>query len=218
MRKLIVPLVVLALASVLPAVAAPAGVAKSGYAPTQRIVVRPVDSTGRARPGFAVAAEPNGQVDCTDGDESPGAVSRNILVCFPSAEYAIACWKPVTPQMALCMRDPSHKRLVQIPRNGRFASASVVAKWKRAPLLIVLLDGTRCGIRDGGAWGSLKGHPNMFGTYSCTRHGVVWAKPKSRHMGVNESSAAWTVRTAPDSGPLVTRHVKRAYFVGTFHG
>ena len=216
MRKLILPVVVLALAAVLPTVGASAGVARSGYAPTQRIVVRPVNSTGHARTGFSVTAEANGgQVDCSDHTESPGAVNRNIHLCFPSAEYAIACWKPATPQTALCMRDPSKKRLVRIPRTGRFASSSVLPRRQRAPLLIVLLDGTRCSIRDGGAWGMRKANPNWFGTYSCTRHGVVWSPPHAAHNGVNESHAAWTVRVGKDSGPLVTRHVKRAYFVGT---
>jgi hypothetical protein len=48
----------------------------------------------------------------------------------------------------------------------------------------------------------------------------VWAAPSALHWGVNESTSDWTVKTAPASGdgPLVTRHVRRAFFVGTFFG
>src|SRR5438046_1968923 len=80
-------------------------------------------------------------------------------------------------------------------------------------------DGDLCSSRDGGAWGSLPGHPNLFGTYACAHDGAVWATSTAAHQGVNESNPVWTVRTAQfGHHTLVTRHVVKAWFVGTFFG
>ncbi len=188
-------------------------------APTIKVVVRPVTSTGHVHAGFTVTGEPSGSVDCSFADPSPGAVSRNIELCSPSAEYAVACWKAAVPHRVLCMRNPGRKRVVRIPRSGPFAPTRRAPAAQRAPLLMRLGDGDLCSIRDGGAWGSLPGHPNLFGTYSCRHHGAVWATSSAPHQGVNESNPGWTVRTAQfGSHTLVTRHVVKAWFVGTFFG
>lgn len=79
-------------------------------------------------------------------------------------------------------------------------------------------DGALCSIRDGGAWGTLPGHPKLFGTYGCTHDGAVWARRVAKHNGVNESNPSWTVRTAQfGSHTLKTRRVVKAWFVGTAH-
>jgi hypothetical protein len=186
-------------------------------APTVRVVVRPVTTAGRASAGFKVHNESDDVVDCSFADPSPGAVSRNIEFCSPSASYAIACWNAVSAHHVLCMRDPASKKVYKLSRTGQFAHTKLAPAAQRAPLLIVLTDGTRCDIRDGGAWGTLKSHPNWSGSYSCTRHGVVWASPHAKHNGVNESRTSWTVQTAAGTGAgkLHVRHVRRAYFVGT---
>jgi hypothetical protein len=89
----------------------------------------------------------------------------------------------------------------------------------RAPLLMKLADGDICSIRDGGAWGTLTGHPNLFGTYACVHAGIVWASARSQQFGVNESHPVWTVQTAPAGNhALVTSHVAKAWFVGTHSG
>jgi hypothetical protein len=188
--------------------------------PTAKVVVRPVTSTGHVRAGFTMVSEPTGLVDCNAQDPSPGAVSRNIEFCSPSAEYAIACWKAAAPHRVLCMRDPRSTRVVRIPRTGTFAPTGLAPLSQRAPLAITLGGGAYCSIRDGGAWPTLRSHPSWVGTYSCNNGDAVWAPPTATHNGVNESSASWTVRTARSSGvgPVVTRHVVRAYFVGTYPG
>lgn len=198
-------------------IGAPALGPGSSPAPTVRVVVRPVTSSGQTLAGYRVSGEREGSVDCSYREPSPGAVSRNIELCSPSYEYAVACWKAPAPHRVLCLRDPSRKRLVRLRRTGKFAKTGVTRPADRAPLLLVLDDGTRCSIRDGGAWGQLKSHPKWSGTYSCSRHGVVWSPPNAKHYGVDESQASWTVRTASGAGRgrLVTRHVRRAYFVGT---
>jgi hypothetical protein len=183
---------------------------------TARVVVRPVTSTGHLATGYTLKTEPTGSVDCSFKDPSPGAVSPNIEFCSPSAEYAIACWNSAVAHRVLCVRDPRSKVVVRIPRIGAFANTPVAPVADRAPLLMKLADGDICSIRDGGAWGSLVGHPDLFGTYSCLHAGVVWASSSAPHSGINESHPVWTIRTAPAGHhALVTRHVERALFVGT---
>jgi hypothetical protein len=184
---------------------------------TVRTTVRPVTADGHAASGYTVHRQGrNVSVDCSEGFPSPGAVSSDIQECSPSAAYAIACWKSATPHRTLCMRNPRSRDLYSIRLSGRFRHAAMANRKSRAPLLLVLSDGTLCSIRDGGAWGSLKSRPRWYGSYSCSRHGVVWSPPHAAHWGVVESHRSWTVRTAPFNGRrLVTRHVRRAFFVGT---
>ena len=209
----------------LPAVIA-IGLAVAGTSPgiastsaTSRIVVRPVTQAGTPAQGVLVATDASaGSVGCTPADPSPGAVSRNIEFCSPSAAYAIACWKSATPHQVLCSRDPSSNRVYSLRRSGNFASTGLAARRDRAPLLLVLGNGYRCNIRDGGAWSNLQGHPNWFGAYSCNNnHDAVWSPPNAPHNGINETNSTWTVHVAPISGKnsVTVRTVRKAYFVGT---
>lgn len=209
-----------ALLATVPGAAAPGHSARTAsYPATVTTVVRPVDAAGRARPGYTVRRDSGFALDCSFKDPSLGAVSSGIQTCSPSAAYAIACWKSATPHRALCLRDPSSHFLYSDRYTGRFAGARQAPRRLRAPLLVVLTDGTRCEIRDGGAWGQLKSHPRWYGTYSCSRHGVVWSAPNAAHMGIDETRASWTLTTgrADGRGRLWTQHVRRAYFAGTAH-
>lgn len=193
-----------------------AGPAAAVAPATAKVVVYPVTSSGHAAAGFAVHAQHGFTVDCSDANPSPGALSPNIELCYPSAAYAVACWKAAAPGKVLCMRDPSTHKLYRISR-GRFASTAINKPRNRAPLLIVLGDGTRCQIRVGGAWGQPKGHPNLYGAYSCDRHGAawLWAKGSHRdsHNGIDESSATWRIRVGENT--IVWRNIAKAYFVAT---
>jgi hypothetical protein len=183
---------------------------------TAKVVVRPVTATGRVASGFTLHVQSTGSVDCSDPLPSPAAVSKNIEFCSPSAEYAVSCWKSALAHRALCMRNPRSKDVYRIPRAGAFAPTPIAPVKYRAPQLLKLGDGDFCTIRDGGAWGTLTGHPNLFGTYACLHAGIVWAAASAPHLGVNEANPLWTVRTAPAGNhPLVTHHVVRAWFVGT---
>lgn len=188
---------------------------------TEHIVVRPVTDSGAAASGYHVVSEDltSGTVNCSYRQPSAGAVSRNIERCDPSAAYAIACWRSATVNQVLCMRNPSSHRVYSIGRVGRFANTSPVRHRVLAPLLLILADGTRCSIRDGGAWNSLKAHPHWYGAYSCDHHGNVWSPMSAPHSGVNESQATWTVHTsaASGNGRVTIRTVSKAYFVGTKH-
>lgn len=218
MRVLAITAAALALLAGAAALEAPASATTA--AATVRVVVRPVTSTGHVRAGYTLVTEPSGLVDCRFPEPSPGAVSRNIEFCSPSAEYAVACWKSAVPQRVLCIRNPRHKQVVRIPRTGAFAPTALAPARERAPLGMTLGNGTYCSIRDGGAWGTLHSHPTWFGTYSCDNGSVVWSPPTANHHGINEIDPSWTVRTAPASGvgSVVIRHVVKAWFVGTFYG
>jgi hypothetical protein len=185
--------------------------------PTAKVVVTPVTSSGHVRTGYLRVDEPTGLVDCSSPSPSAGAVSVNIELCSPSSEYAVACWKAAVAQHVLCMRDPRSNHVYLIPRSGTFAATGLAPSNQRAPLGITLTDGVYCSIRDGGAWSVLRSHPSWAGTYACGKDGAAWAPTAATHNGVNESAASWTVQTAPMSGvgALVTRHVAKAYFVGT---
>ena len=80
---------------------------------------------------------------------------------------------------------------------------------------MTLSNGTRCTIRDGGAWNGLAGHPGWYGTYYCNQNEAVWGKGSA--YGIDAAHPLWSATTAPfnGNGPLVTRTVTTAYFVGT---
>lgn len=202
--------------------AAVAGTATSAAAlratATRIIIVRPVNASGHAEPGFTITSGGPYPIDCRFPTPSVGAVSPNIEFCFPTAYDAVACWKAAAPHKALCMRDPRSHRLTRFHRKGRFAPTGLAPTDQRAPLSIVLGDGAYCEIRAGGAWSSPPGHPHLAGYYECDRDGAVWAHFDATHNGINESQPMWTVRTAHFTDrQLVTRRVVRAYFVGTAH-
>ena len=188
-------------------------------AATSRVVIRPVTTAGEPAPGVEVATDSHaGSVDCSRANPSPGAVSRDVEFCSPSAAYAVACWKSATPKHVLCSRDPSSNRVYLIRHTGRFAATRLAPKRNRAPLRLVLGNGTVCLIRDGGAWSSLKAHPRWYGTYSCdSNKEAVWSPQNAPHSGINETRPSWTVHVAPISGNghVTLRRVRRAYFVGT---
>lgn len=200
---------------------APSSAAPAAAAPvTVRVFVAPATASGHPAPGFTVKADPQGIVYCAPAEASQVAVSSNVETCSPSAAYAVACWRSATPKRVLCLQDPRRKQLRELTLSGKFAATSPISKRRLAPFGIVLSDGTYCTIRDGGAWGQRKSQPNFFGSYSCTKHGVVWSPPNAAHFGVDESKPSWTVKTGngAGTGPLTTRHVVRAYFVATATG
>ena len=224
MRRLSV--LVLSVLALLAAALVPGSVAHAaahrGFPATSITVVRPVNASGHARPGFTITPPPlhGFWIDCRFHSESPGALSPNVAWCSPSAATAIACWKAAAPRKALCLTDATEPVLTRFPLyHGRFTTSQVLPAGERAPLAIELATGRICKIRDGGAWEFLPHHPNLYGTYSCGRYAAVWAPLGAPHRGVNESQPSWTVRFGRfGDRELVKRHVVRAWFVATYTG
>jgi hypothetical protein len=183
---------------------------------TKSIVVRPVTPSGKPAAGFHAKKEKDA-IDCENAGPSLGAVDPNIDECSPSAAYAIACWKSSHAGRTLCTRDPSTSKLYDIPLTSTFGKTSAPKPKQRAPLLVVLKGGAVCSIRIGGAGAILKSHPNWFTTYYCDNNKAIWASPHAKHYGINESHKRWRVHVASSTGHghLKTRHVAKAYFVGT---
>jgi hypothetical protein len=181
---------------------------------TQRIIVRPVSYAGHVTPGYHVTTEPNSSLDCTFPSASPASVDSDVLACSPDSEYALACWLSRTPHRTLCLRDARTKQLVSIHRKGAMAQA--LPYKVRAPLDLVLTNGTLCTLRDGGAGASLQGHPTWAAFYYCQHNQAIWAPGNARNWGIDRSHALWTARTAPENGhgSLTTSQLARAWFVG----
>lgn len=219
MRRLLALIAIAASTIGLAVALAPSGAgAAHRFPPTAKSVIRPVNAAGFARAGYTVTAEPTGSVDCSFANPSPGAVSPNIEECSPSVEYAVACWKAAAAHKVLCMRNPRVRKLVRIPRVGAFAPTPLAAEADRAPLGMVLGNGTYCSLRDGGAVPPRAGHPHWIATYFCEDGKIIWQRPGAHHLGVNEQLATWYVIEAGVTGPITARRVLRAWFVGTHTG
>ncbi len=182
--------------------------------------MRPVTASGHAAAGFTVKRKRLKKISiyCNSPSPSPVSVSKNVELCSPSAAYAVACWNAATPHRVLCEQDPRTNKVVSFRRTGKFARTAAISARQLAPMVLVLRDGKKCFIRDGGAWGTLKGHPKWGASYGCTaRHGgtVVWARQHSAHEGVNETHPVWTVHVSNGRSKLRVKRVAKAYFVGT---
>lgn len=183
---------------------------------TDQVVIRPVSPAGLPAAGFTVTDDSVITIDCgtTPPNARPSlvAVDDNIISCSPSSAYAVACWKDPSPSTVICYRDPWRVDLVRMPSNGDVPE--VPAPSEAQPLGLLLGDGERCLLRSGGVWNDLAQRPDWYGTYSCTGADAVWAGSSD---GIDRSSPRWTVEVASISGtgPLKTRDVVKAYYVGT---
>jgi hypothetical protein len=201
-------------ACALAAVAVAAPQVAAAASATQKLVVRPVTAAHHAAAGFHVEHRHGDVIDCRYASASRVAVNRNIFECDPAAAYAVACWHAARPGWALCLRNPFRREIDRV-RAPHFGARHVAAPNHAAPFGLVLDNGAKCTIRDGGAWGAPKQRPRWVGFYSCTRVGAVYAPLKmARTNGINESHASWTVWTS--KGNRVHRHhVRKVVYVGT---
>jgi hypothetical protein len=185
--------------------------ATGATAHTHRVVVRPVDTAGRAVAGWTVHRERGVSVQC-DGP-APAAVDDGIGTCFPTMEDLPACWKS-HHHTALCLRNARKQRLVRVRYTGTFGSPT--APHRATPQNLDLAGGQRCAIRIGGTWGRLPSHPSWIGFYSCGKDtGSVYG-PASGD-GINRRHSPWTVRIwkIATKQHVVTRDIGTAYYVGT---
>jgi hypothetical protein len=185
--------------------------APKGPAPgrTHVVIVRPVDATGRAEPGWVVHRMRGVRADC-DASAAPSAVDDQIFECFPSAAYLPACW-PSRRHTVLCLRDALKEKLVRVRYHGPLGN--VTAPVTPSPIDMVL-GRQDCSLRVGGAWGTIPTHPRWVGFYSCTR-GSVYGPPSGD--GVDRAQQPWTVRLwkSGTKHTVVRRSVTIAYLVGT---
>ncbi|MFZ1178260.1 MAG: hypothetical protein WAO15_18705 [Mycobacterium sp.] len=140
-----------------------AGSALADPPPTQVITTVAIGPNGQPINGYQEAPS-QGNIaavtDCTT--PSPSAVAANIYSCSPSAASAGTCW-PSTPGSLLCVDNPWDKRLHRVTYGGQLPPVQPTAIPE--PFAMVLDDGTRCLLRNGGAWGGRD--DGYVGTYGC---------------------------------------------------
>jgi hypothetical protein len=215
LRLVAVPTVVIAVM-----VSPGAGAASADPPPTQVITTIAVGSKGQAINGYQ-EAPPQGNVavvnDCTD--PSPSAMAANVYACSPSAAGAATCW-PSTPGSLLCVDNPWDKLLHRVSYQGQLAPVQPTAS--PAPFALLLDDGTRCLLRNGGSWGGRD--DGYVGAYGCGNPGanpaVLSLPNQGDGSGIDRSGSVWTVKVgqlgAPDAHfpPPQAHTVTSAWFAG----
>jgi hypothetical protein len=195
-----------------------AGSASADPPPTQVITVIAVGPDGQPINGYKESpAEGNVFTvsDCTE--PSPSAVADNVYYCSPSAAGASTCW-PSTPGSLLCVDDPWDKRLHRV--NYPRPLPPVQPTPTPDPFALVLDDGTRCLLRNGGSWGGRA--DGYVGGYGCGPSGnsnPAVLCPPNQETGtcIDRSAPAWTVKVgAPDAAlpPPQTHAVTSAWLAG----
>jgi hypothetical protein len=180
------------------------------------LCLSPVTAAGEPAPGYTVTTYPgSGKIACYG--QSTSSMSPDVEVCGSSADAAYSSQKAAAPHRLLCLLDARKRTLLERTYQGTFTPVPPANSTDTAPMDITLADGTRCVLREGGADGTvLRGHRSWAPLYYCNNKDAVWTPELAAHHGIDESSAAWMVRTAPQDGkgPVVTRRVVTAYFVG----
>ncbi|WP_406817870.1 hypothetical protein [Mycobacterium sp. M23085] len=206
--------------ALLTAVSSPPGLADADPPPTRVITVMAVGPGGQPINGYQVASGPDdvGQVsDCSQ--PSPSAVADNVYSCAPSAAGAGTCW-PSTPGSLLCVDNPWDMRMHRVMFDGQLPPVHPPAN--PDPFALTLDDGTRCLLRNGGAWGGRA--DGYVGVYGCGGSGsnlaVLWLPSQGVGSCIDRSSPVWTVKVgrlgAPDAvlPPPETRAVTSAWLAG----
>jgi hypothetical protein len=198
-----------------------AGPAAGAPPPTEVINAVAVGPNGQPVNGFQEGPVEHGDSEvseCTTA--SPSAVSPNIYDCTPSAAGAGTCW-PSTPGSLLCIDMRSDTWLHRVTYGGQLPP--VQPPPAADPYMLVLDDGTRCGLRNGGAWGGRA--DGYVGAYWCMGANAslrVLVKPdQAPGTSVDKSSPAWTVKVGQlgrgdeSFPPPQTRTLKTAWFAAT---
>ena len=176
-----------------------AGSASADPAPTQQITTVAVGSQGQAVNGYQ-ETPPEGSVPVVHcSTPSPSAVADNVYACSPSAAGAATCW-PSTPGSLLCVDNPWDQRLHRVAYNGQLPPVQPPASPE--PFALVLDDGTRCLLRNGGAWGGRD--DGYVGAYWCGNSGVnpvVLCLPSSPTCIDDRSGPVWMVKVGQLGAP-----------------
>jgi hypothetical protein len=197
-----------------------AGPAAAEPPPTQVITVMAVGPAGQPINGYRVAPGPDNVGQASDcAQPSPSAVADNVYYCSPSAAGAGTCW-PSTPGSLLCVDNPWDMQMHRVSFDGHLPPVHPTAD--PDPFALTLDDGTRCLLRNGGAWGGRA--DGYVGVYGCGGAGsdlaVLWLPSQGTGSCIDRSSSAWTVKVgrlgAPDAvlPPPATRGVTAAWFAG----
>jgi hypothetical protein len=215
LRIVVVSIAVMAIATF-----SEAGSAVADPPPTQVITTVAVGPNGQPINGYQEAPPPGNLTavnDCTT--PSPSAVASDIYYCSPSAASAGTCW-PSTPGSLLCVDTPWDKRLYRVGYGGQLPPVQATAT--PDPFALVLDDGTRCLLRNGGAWGGRD--DGYVGVYGCgdpsANLAVLWLPSQGAGTCIDRSAPVWTVKVGQLGTPGThlpppqTRAVTTVWFAG----
>jgi hypothetical protein len=180
-----------------------------------------VDADGHPVNGYRVvpaSRDPGSITDVVGCDASRAAIGDNIYACSPSAAGADVCW-PAGQRSLLCLDDPWAKTLRRVVHRGPLPNVHPSAT--PAPFALLLDDGTRCRLRNGGAWGGRD--DGLVGAYGCPDESPAVLVAVTSNPGasaIDRSQALWTVKVGPLGAgdvhfpPPQTRTVTTAWFAG----
>ncbi|VAZ84111.1 hypothetical protein [Mycobacterium persicum] len=124
------------------------------------------------------------------------------------------------PQSLLCVDNPWDKRLHRVTYGGPLPGVRPIAM--PDPFGLLLDDGTRCLLRNGGAWGGRD--DGYVGVYGCgapdANLAVLWLPSQGAGTCIDRSAPVWTVKvgqlgTPTDHFPAPqTRAVATVWFAG----
>jgi hypothetical protein len=185
---------------------------------TQVVTAVAVGANGEPTNGYQ-EAPPLGNVtsvvDCSTS--SPSAVHADIYYCSPTAASADVCWPSSDPESLLCLDDPWDKRMHRVTYSGPLPQVQPPAV--ADPFALQLDDGTRCRLRNGGAWGGRQ--DGYYGVYGCGGAGPSLAVlALGGGPAIDRSAPAWTVKVGPlgtpdqQFAPPQVHSVTTAWFAG----
>jgi hypothetical protein len=171
-----------------------AGYVTAAPSATQVITTVAIGANGEPINGYREAPPPGNVTevaDCTT--PSPAAVADDIYYCSPSAADADVCW-PSTPGSLLCLNDPWDKELHRVRYTDQLPHVQPVAAPQ--PFALLLDDGTRCRLRNGGAWGERQ--DGYVGAYGCgagdSNLAVLVLPSQGATSAIDRSMPSWTVK------------------------
>jgi hypothetical protein len=189
---------------------------------TQVITAVPIGPNGEPINGYREVPSPsnvNDVADCTT--PSQAAVADDIYYCSPSAAGADVCW-PSMPGSLLCVDDPWDKALHRVAYTDPLPHVQPLAAPQ--PFALLLDDGTRCRLRNGGAWGARQdGYVAAYGCGAGDSNLAVLVLPsEGATSAIDRSMPLWTVKIGQlgsvtvDSSPPQTHTVTTGWFAGDF--
>jgi hypothetical protein len=215
--RVVVPIVLVAVAA-----AGTGGFAPAEPPATQVITAVPIGPNGEPINGYREVSSQSNVTDVADcTTPSPAAVADDIYYCSPSAADADACW-PSTPGSLLCVDDPWNKELHRVSYADPLPHVQPVAAPQ--PFALLLDNGTRCRLRNGGAWGGRQdGYVGAYGCGPADSNLAVLVMPNQGvTSAIDRSMPVWTVKVGQlgsataDFPPPQTQTVTTAWFAGDF--
>src|SRR6185437_12773783 len=159
---------------------------------TQVIMVVAVDANGQPANGYREVLKAGSAPQVSDCTASPATVAGNVYLCSPAAAAADVCWAS-PPGSLLCLNDPWDKGLHRVAHSEELPH--VKAPMSPEPFALLLEDGTKCRLRNGGAWGGRdEGPVAAYGCLGSDLAVLVPSQPDALAAAIDRAQPMWTVK------------------------